>query len=128
MVDDLEAILQTDPDIEHLSFYIGSGAVRFYLPLDQQLANDFFAQGVIVTKGFEDRPAVHECILAELKRPEFAQVQARVSPMELGPPIGWSLKFRISGPDPAKVRELAQGFASRLMTQRTERSTVSSIK
>ena len=51
VVDDLEKILKTDPDIEHWSFYIGSGAIRFYLPLDQQLANDFFAQGVIVTKG-----------------------------------------------------------------------------
>src|SRR5207342_1844907 len=47
VVDDLESILKTDPDVEHWSFYIGSGAVRFYLPLDQQLANDFFAQGVI---------------------------------------------------------------------------------
>ncbi len=58
VVDDLEKILKTDPDIEHWSFYVGSGAIRFYLPLDQQLANDFFAQGVIVTKGFKVRPAV----------------------------------------------------------------------
>ena len=57
VVDDLEKILKADPDIEHWSFYIGSGAIRFYLPLDQQLANDFFAQGVVVTKGFKVRPA-----------------------------------------------------------------------
>ena len=37
---------------------------------------------------------------------------ARVSPLELGPPVGWPLKFRISGPDPAKVRELAHAFAA----------------
>src|SRR4029077_17326540 len=47
VVDELETILKSDPEIEHWSFYIGSGAIRFYLPLDQQLANDFFAQGVI---------------------------------------------------------------------------------
>jgi multidrug efflux pump subunit AcrB len=34
--------------------------------------------------------------------------------LELGPPVGWPLKFRISGPDPMKVRELAQSFASLL--------------
>jgi multidrug efflux pump subunit AcrB len=34
--------------------------------------------------------------------------------LELGPPVGWPLKFRISGPDPTKVRELAHGFASLL--------------
>ena len=114
VVDDLEKILKTDPDIEHWSFYVGSGAIRFYLPLDQQLANDFFAQGVIVAKGFKVRPAVQRRILAALQRPEFEQVQPRVSPLELGPPVGWPLKFRISGPDPMKVREIAQNFASLL--------------
>jgi multidrug efflux pump subunit AcrB len=114
VVDDLEKILKSDPDIEHWSFYIGSGAIRFYLPLDQQLANDFFAQGVIVTKGFKIRSAVQARILAALQRPEFEQVQPRVSPLELGPPVGWPLKFRISGPETVKVREIAQNFASLL--------------
>jgi len=114
VVDELEKVLKTDPEIEHWSFYIGSGAIRFYLPLDQRLANDFFAQGVIVTKGFKVRPAVKQRILTALQRPEFEQVQPRISPLELGPPVGWPLKFRISGPDPAKVREMAQDFASLL--------------
>jgi multidrug efflux pump subunit AcrB len=111
-VDDLEKILKTDPDVEHWSFYVGSGAIRFYLPLDQQLANDFFAQAVVVTKGFKVRTAVQQRILAALRGREFEQVLARVSPLELGPPVGWPLKFRISGPDAMKVRELAQSFAS----------------
>ncbi|MGA7211515.1 MAG: efflux RND transporter permease subunit, partial [Pseudolabrys sp.] len=37
-----------------------------------------------------------------------------MSPLELGPPVGWPLKFRISGPEPLKVREIAQNFASLL--------------
>ncbi len=36
---------------------------------------------------------------------------ARVTPLELGPPVGWPFKFRVSGPDPVKTRELAQAFA-----------------
>ena len=114
VVDDLEAILKTDPDVERWSFYIGSGAIRFYLPLDQQLTNDFFAQAVVVTKGFKARSGVQQRIVAALQRPEFEQVMSRVSPLELGPPVGWPLKFRISGPDPTKVRELAHDFASLL--------------
>jgi multidrug efflux pump subunit AcrB len=47
-----------------------------------------------------------------LQRPEFEQVQPRISPLELGPPVGWPLKFRVSGPDPMTVRELARSFAS----------------
>jgi len=111
-VDELEKILKTDPEIEHWSFYVGSGAIRFYLPLDQQLANDFFAQAVVVTKGLKVRTAVQQRILAALRGREFEQVLRRVSPLELGPPVGWPLKFRISGPDPIKVREFAQSFAS----------------
>lgn len=114
VVDDLERILKTDPDIEHWSFYVGTGAVRFYLPLDQQLANDFFAQGVVVTKGFKLRPAVQQRILVALQRPEFEHVMSRISPLELGPPVGWPLKFRISGPDAMKVRDLAQSFGALL--------------
>ena len=119
-------LLKTDPDIEHWSFYVGSGAIRFYLPLDQQLANDFFAQAVVVTKGFKARAGVQQRILAALQRPEFEQVLARVSPLELGPPVGWPLKFRVSGPDPTKVRELAQSFASAARQQRRMRATSTS--
>ena len=54
----LEAALAKDEDIDHWSTYIGRGAIRFYLPLNVQLANPFFAQVVIVTKGFEERKRV----------------------------------------------------------------------
>ena len=73
VVDDFEKILRTDPEIEHWSFYVGSGAIRFYLPLDQQLTNDFFAQAVIVTKGFKVRPAGAE---ADPRRVASAGVRA----------------------------------------------------
>ncbi len=39
VVDRFEASLKDDPDIERWSTYIGQGALRFYLPLDQQLEN-----------------------------------------------------------------------------------------
>src|SRR6202030_2054763 len=51
VVDDFEKILNADADIEHWSFYVGSGAIRFYLPLDQQLTNDFFSQTAGVPQG-----------------------------------------------------------------------------
>jgi multidrug efflux pump len=106
----VEKLLAADPDVEHWSFYVGQGAVRFYLPLDQQLANDFFAQAVVVTKGHKVRGNV----IARLERvfaTDFDALMARVTPLELGPPVGWPLKFRVSGPDPVKARQVAQSFA-----------------
>lgn len=108
-VDRIEKILKTDKDIDYWSFYIGQGAVRFYLPLDQQLANDFFAQAVVVTKGFEQRQGVKRR-LEKAFATGFEDALVRVSPLELGPPVGWPLKFRVSGPDPDKVRATTFAF------------------
>jgi multidrug efflux pump subunit AcrB len=54
----LDALLARDADVDHWSTYVGRGAVRFYLPLNVQLPNDFFAQAVIVTKGLQERERV----------------------------------------------------------------------
>jgi multidrug efflux pump subunit AcrB len=110
VVDRVEKLLKADPDIAHWSFYVGQGAIRFYLPLDAQLANDFFAQAVVVTKGHKQREGVAARLETAFAR-DFDGLMARVTPLELGPPVGWPLKFRVSGPDPVKTRELAQAFA-----------------
>ena len=116
----LEAFLKDDPDIDHYSTYVGRGAIRFILTLDVQLPNPFFAQFVIVTKDLEARERVQaklEKVLAE----EFPEVVARVSPLELGPPVGWPLQYRVTGPDKDEVRrfalELAQVMGSDTRTR-----------
>ena len=42
------------------STYVGRGAVHFYLPMHVELANDFFAQSVIVTKSLAARERVRK--------------------------------------------------------------------
>ena len=46
-----DQLLAADPDVVRFSTYVGQGAIRFYLPIDVALPNDFFAQSVVVTKG-----------------------------------------------------------------------------
>jgi multidrug efflux pump len=106
-----EKLLPGDPDIDHWSSYIGQGAVRFYLPLNVQLPNDFFSQVVIVTKSLAARERVR-ARLSRVLSEQFPEVVARLSPLELGPPVGWPLQYRISGPDPQKVSELAYQAAA----------------
>ena len=111
----LEAILSGDPDVDHYSTYIGRGAIRFILTLNVQLANPFFAQFVIVSKDIHARERLQvklETVLAE----EFPDVIARVSPLELGPPVGWPLQYRVSGPDKDEVRKIALDLAELLRT------------
>ena len=38
---------------------------------------------------------------------EFPSVVGLVNPLELGPPVGWPLQYRVSGPEPDQVRPIA---------------------
>ena len=101
-----DATLKSDPDVERWSTNVGRGAIRFYLPLNVQLPNDFFSQAVIVAKDVPARERLRsklEKVLAD----EFPSVVGRIYPLELGPPVGWPLQYRVSGPDLGQVRELA---------------------
>ena len=102
----LDKLLKGDRDIDHWSTYVGQGAVRFYLPLNVQLPNDYFAQAVVVTKGVPQRERV-KAKLEQALATEFPNVVGRVYPLELGPPVGWPLQYRVSGPEPEQVRAIA---------------------
>jgi multidrug efflux pump subunit AcrB len=106
----LDAALKDDPDVARWSTYVGRGAIRFYLPLNVQLPNNFFTQAVIVAKDVAARERLRlklEKILAN----EFPSAISRVSPLELGPPVGWPIQYRVSGPDVDQVRAIALKLA-----------------
>jgi len=105
-VERFEALLKGDPNIQRYSFYVGQGAIRFYLPLNVQLANDYFAQAVIVTKGLKEREIVRARLEKALDT-QFADLNTRISPLEVGPPVGWPLQYRVSGQTPEGTRDAA---------------------
>jgi multidrug efflux pump subunit AcrB len=109
-MDRLEKALVGDADIVRWSSYVGQGAVRFYLPLDEQLANPFFGQVVIVTRDFDARQRV-AARLKKLLREEFVGIDGFVHPLDLGPPVGRPIQYRLSGPDIQTVRGLALKLA-----------------
>src|SRR5271165_2689358 len=117
LADRFDAMLKDDKDVERWSTYVGRGAIRFYLPLNVQLPKSFFSQAVIVAK---DVPA-RERLKAKLERPlanEFPSAVARVYPLELGPPVGWPVQYRVSGPQISDVREIASKLASVVSAKR----------
>lgn len=111
----LDDLLTGDETVDRWSTYVGRGAVRFYLPLNVQLPNDFFAQAVIVTKGLEQRERLKAKLEQALEN-EFPSVVGRVYPLELGPPVGWPIQYRVSGSDPEQVREIAFRLAQTMAT------------
>ncbi|MFB4392801.1 MULTISPECIES: efflux RND transporter permease subunit [unclassified Pseudomonas] len=113
VVDRLEAKIKDDPDLVHWSTYIGQGAIRFYLPLDQQLQNPYYAQLVIVSKGLEERAGMIER-LQKLLREDFVGIGTNVQSLEMGPPVGRPLQYRVSGKDIDQVRKHAIELATLL--------------
>jgi multidrug efflux pump subunit AcrB len=106
----LDEKLRADDDVARWSTYVGRGAIRFYLPLDVQLPNAFFAQAVIIAKDVPARERLRKK-LDKVLSDDFPNLVGRISPLELGPPVGWPIQYRVSGPDIAVVREIALNLA-----------------
>jgi multidrug efflux pump len=109
----LETILAKEPGIDNVLAYVGQGSPRFYLPLDQQLAANNFAQFVILTRGLEEREKVRSDLIALFDR-DFPNVRASITRLENGPPVGFPVQFRVSGEDLPTVRALAAQVAEKM--------------
>ncbi|HDR9199922.1 TPA: efflux RND transporter permease subunit [Burkholderia vietnamiensis] len=116
----LEKVLDKRPEIDHAVNFVGSGAPRFYLPLDQQLQLPNFAQFVVTAKSVEAREKLASWLETTL-RDQFPSVRWRLSRLENGPPVGYPVQFRVSGSDIATVRAIAEKVAA---TMRGDARTV----
>ncbi|SKC73786.1 efflux RND transporter permease subunit [Paraburkholderia hospita] len=107
----IEKALEGRPEIDHSVNFVGSGAPRFYLPLDQQLQQPNFAQFVITAKSVEDREKLARWLEPKLRN-DFPAIRTRLSRLENGPPVGYPVQFRVSGDDIATVRSIAERVAA----------------
>jgi multidrug efflux pump subunit AcrB len=103
-------MLVGNQSIDHWSSYVGQGAPRFLLSFDVQPADVSFGQTVIVTKGLDVRDKVRADLQAYLNK-TFPGTDAFVKLLDIGPPVGKPVQYRVSGPDIQTVRDLAQKLA-----------------
>ncbi|MBY5336532.1 efflux RND transporter permease subunit [Rhizobium leguminosarum] len=103
-------MLADNKDIDHWTTYVGQGAPRFILSFDVQTPNVSFGQTIIVTKGLDVRDKVRAELQDYLTK-TFPGTDAFVKLLDIGPPVGKPVQYRISGPDIQKVRDLSQQFA-----------------
>ena len=108
----LDKLLKGDQDVDHWSTYVGQGAVRFYLPLNVQLPNDFFAQAVVVTKGLEQR----ERVKAKLEQALASRVSER---RRTGLPAGTRAAGRMAVAIPRERAGAGPGARDRLQGRRS---------
>lgn len=103
-------MLADNKDVDHWTTYVGQGAPRFILSFDVQTPDVSFGQTIIVTKGLDVRDKVRAELQDYLTK-TFPGTDAFVKLLDIGPPVGKPVQYRISGPDVQKVRDLSQQFA-----------------
>jgi multidrug efflux pump len=103
-----EALIGIDPDITSFTTYVGQGSPRFWLGLNPVLPNPNFAQIVIVTKDLKARERVKARLDKAIAEGALPAARARVDRFVFGPPVGFPVQFRVVGPDPSRVRDIAE--------------------
>jgi multidrug efflux pump subunit AcrB len=107
----LESDLKGRPEIDHFIDFVGSGAPRFFLPMDQQLTTPNFAQFIVTARSVAARERFVPVLFA-LLHDQYPEARTRISRLDNGPPVGFPVQFRVSGPEIATVRQLADQVAA----------------
>jgi multidrug efflux pump subunit AcrB len=114
-----ESLLVGDPDVVTYTTYVGQGSARFFLALNPVLPNPAFALTVIMTKGTDAR----ERLKAKLEKAAadglLPQARVRIDRLNFGPPVGFPVQFRVVGPDPLQVRQIAAQVRDIMRTEPT---------
>ena len=103
----MEAVLKKDEDVRFYTAYTGAGQPRFYLSLNPELPNPGYAVFIVMTRDMEARERVRSRLMASVNE-QFPEVWVRVTRLELGPPVGFPVQFRVVGPDTQMVRSIAR--------------------
>jgi multidrug efflux pump len=99
----MEARIMQLPGVDHVTTWVGSGAERFVLTLDQIFPQTNVSQMVLLPKDAAARERLRQ-LLPELLATEFPEVRARAKLLPNGPPVTYPVQFRVVGIDPAQVR------------------------
>ena len=112
-----EQLLAGDHDISTYTTYVGQGSPRFWLGLNPVLPNPNFAQIVIVTRDVAARERVKARLDKTIAAGALGQARVRVDRFNFGPPVGFPVQFRVVGPDPLKVRAIAEDVRAVISNQ-----------
>src|SRR5450830_1156079 len=101
-----EAFVRTQPGVESVTSYVGTGSPRFYLPLDQIFPQTNVSQIVVLPKDLATRDLLRKKIIEAFKE-GFPEVRGRVKLLPNGPPVPYPVQFLVAGPEIATARKLA---------------------
>lgn len=101
-----ERYLLEQPEVLQVSSTIGQGAPRFTLPYLVEKSHENYAQ-IIVRTNEPDNLHVLMARTRDYFLAEHPNVRARLSQMEIGPPVKAAIEARFIGSDPTELRRLS---------------------
>ena len=114
-MDRMERHLEGNDHVLFWSSYVGRGAPRFLLSFNVLTPGANTGQIVIQTPSVQDRDALRTQ-LREIAAQEFPGTDIYVKLLEIGPPVGRPVQYRLSGPDTDVVRDTARDLAALMAT------------
>jgi multidrug efflux pump subunit AcrB len=104
---EVEAWLAEQKEARIVTAYIGQGAPRFYMAMGPELPDPSFAKIVIRTDNEQEREALKHRLREAISEGLAPQARVRVTQLVFGPYSPFPVAYRITGPDPARLREIA---------------------
>ena len=103
----VEAWLAKQKEAKIVTSYIGQGAPRFYLAMSPELPDPSFAKLVVRTDNQEEREVLKLRLRQAIADGLAPEARVRVTQLVFGPYSPFPVAFRVSGPDPEKLRAIA---------------------
>ncbi|KLW91872.1 hypothetical protein SP99_02092 [Enterobacter sp. BIDMC92] len=103
----IEAWLSKQPEAKIVTAYIGQGSPRFYLAMAPELPDPSFAKVVILTDSETSREALKFRLRQAVASGLAPEARVRVTQLVFGPYSPFPVAWRVSGPDVAAVRGIA---------------------
>ncbi|CAI1544035.1 Swarming motility protein SwrC [Serratia quinivorans] len=103
----IEAWLKKQKEAKIITAYIGQGSPRFYLAMAPELPDPSFAKIVVLTDSQEAREALKFRLREAVASGLAPEARVRVTQLVFGPYSPYPVAYRVMGPDPTKLREIA---------------------
>jgi multidrug efflux pump subunit AcrB len=103
----VEDWLRQQPEAKIVTTYIGQGAPRFFFSYNPELPDPSFAKLIVLTPDAAARERLKLRLRARAAEGLVPEGRLRVTQLVFGPYSHFPVTFRLMGPDPAKLREIA---------------------
>ena len=104
----IEHWLSEQPESKIVTSYIGAGAPRFFFSYNPELPDPSFAKIVVLTPNAEARDHLKLRLRQAAADGLAPEARIRATQLVFGPYSPFPVAFRVMGPDPGKLREIAR--------------------